>query len=118
MTAKSVRGNLPFVATYQSVLDALGDATRREIVAVLRRGPASVAELADHLPVTRPAVSQHLRVLREAGLVAYDEQGTRNVYRLEPGGLAALRAWVDGFWDDALASFEDYAHRTHREDRR
>ena len=109
------------MATYQAVLDALGDPTRREIVAVLRRGPASVAEVAAHLPVTRPAVSQHLRVLRDAGLVAYDEHGTRNVYRLEADGLAALRAWVDGFWDDALASFEQYARRTHRtqrEDRR
>lgn len=92
------------------MLDALGDRTRRRIVAELRQGPATVGDLARVVPVSRPAVSQHLRVLRESGLVDFDEHGTRNVYRLDRSGLDELRAWVEDFWDDALASFETYAH--------
>ncbi len=94
--------------TYEAVLDALGDRTRRRIVHRLRAGPASVGELAAALPVSRPAVSQHLTVLRRSGLVSYDELGTRNVYRLDPAGLTELRAWLDSFWEAAL---DRYAER-------
>jgi DNA-binding transcriptional ArsR family regulator len=103
-----VRENLPFVETYEAVLEALGDRTRRQIVHRLRSGPLSVGELAAALPVSRPAVSQHLSVLRRSGLVAYEELGTRNVYRLDPAGLNELSTWLDGFWDVAL---DRYAQR-------
>ena len=93
------------------VLDALGDATRRSIFERLKAGPLSVGELAEGLPVSRPAVSQHLRVLKEAGLVTERRQGTRRLYRLDPDGLAALRAAFDLFWSDALAAFRDAAER-------
>jgi DNA-binding transcriptional ArsR family regulator len=95
------------VNTYESVLDALGDRTRRQIVEQLRRGPSSVGELAAGLPVSRPAVSQHLTVLRRSGLVSYEERGTRNIYRLDPAGLGGLRAWLDDFWQAALVSYAD-----------
>jgi DNA-binding transcriptional ArsR family regulator len=100
------------VETYEAVLDALGDRTRRLIVKQLRAGPSSVGELAAVLPVSRPAVSQHLTVLRHSGLVSYEELGTRNVYRLDPAGLTVLRDWLDGFWEAAL---DRYAERV-RED--
>ena len=87
-------------------LDALGDATRRQVFELLRDGPRSVGELASDLPVSRPAVSQHLRVLREAGLVTHRRQGTRNLYELDSAGVGALRDWVDGFWTEALARFK------------
>jgi len=96
------------VETYEAVLEALGDRTRRQIVHLLRGGPLPVGELAAALPVSRPAVSQHLAVLRRSGLVRYDEAGTRNLYRLDPSGLSELRAWLDGFWDVAL---DRYAQR-------
>ncbi|AEG43560.1 helix-turn-helix transcriptional regulator [Isoptericola variabilis] len=99
------------MGTYQEALDALGDPTRRALVERLVRGPAPVSRLADGLPVSRPAVSQHLRVLRDAGLVAYETVGTRHVYRLDRAGFDALRAWLDGFWNDVLEAFEDYAGR-------
>ena len=105
MTRDFVRGNLPFVETYEAVLDALGDRTRRQIVHRLRAGPMSVGELAAAMPVSRPAVSQHLTVLRRSGLVSYSELGTRNVYRLDPAGLRELRTWLDGFWETALDRF-------------
>jgi DNA-binding transcriptional ArsR family regulator len=112
LTEAFVRENLPFVETYEAVLEALGDRTRRQIVHRLRAGPASVGELAAVMPVSRPAVSQHLTVLRRSGLVSYEELGTRNVYRLDPAGLSELRAWLDGFWETAL---DRYAQRV-RED--
>jgi DNA-binding transcriptional ArsR family regulator len=93
------------VATYEDVLDALGDRTRRRIIEVLRARPAAVGEIAAAIPVSRPAISQHLRVLRRSGLVAYDEVGTRNIYRLDLTGIEGLRAWADGFWDVALDSY-------------
>ena len=94
--------------TYEAVLEALGDRTRRQIVHRLRSGPQSVGELAAALPVSRPAVSQHLSVLRRSGLVSYEELGTRNVYRLDAAGIRELRTWLDGFWDVAL---DRYAQR-------
>nr|WP_189113662.1 metalloregulator ArsR/SmtB family transcription factor [Pilimelia terevasa] len=90
-------------------MDALADPTRREVLAALRGGPASVGELADRLPVSRPAVSQHLRVLRESGLVDFETAGTRNVYRLDPAGLRPLRAWLDEFGSTARDDLAAYA---------
>jgi DNA-binding transcriptional ArsR family regulator len=86
-------------------LDALGDPTRRAVLELLRDGERSVRELTDHTDVSQPAVSQHLRVLRDAGLVDVRPAGTRRLYRIRPDGFADVRAWVDGFWDDALAAF-------------
>jgi DNA-binding transcriptional ArsR family regulator len=88
-----------------AALDALGDPTRRVVVELLRDGERSVREITDHTDVSQPAVSQHLRVLREAGLVDVRPAGTRRLYRIRPDGFADVRAWVDGFWDDALAAF-------------
>ncbi len=93
------------------VWDALADPTRRRIFERLELGPRSVGELAEGLPVTRPAVSQHLKVLKEAGLVADEAQGTRRLYRIDPAGLGSLRAWVERFWDDALAAFKAESER-------
>ena len=92
-------------------MDALGDPTRRSIFEQLRGGPRSVGELAAGLPVSRPAVSQHLRVLKEAGLVTERRHGTRRLYRLDPRGLEELRAYFERFWDDALEAFKDAAER-------
>ncbi|MGE5691442.1 MAG: ArsR/SmtB family transcription factor, partial [Pseudomonadota bacterium] len=86
-------------------MDALGDPTRRAILERLRAGPRAVGELAEGLPVSRPAVSQHLRVLEDAGLVVARRQGTRRLYRLDPDGLDGLRAALDSFWTDALAAY-------------
>jgi DNA-binding transcriptional ArsR family regulator len=99
---------LPFVATYQEAdgWGALGDRTRRAIVAALAERPRAVGELADALPVSRPAVSQHLRVLKEAGLVTERAVGTRRIYRLNPSAVAALRDQLDTFWNRALAGYE------------
>jgi DNA-binding transcriptional ArsR family regulator len=96
---------------YASAMDALGDPTRRAIFERLRQGPRSVGELAEGLPVSRPAVSQHLRVLKEAALVSERRDGTRRIYSLNPGGLQELRAYFDRFWDDMLADFKAAAER-------
>jgi len=87
-------------------LSALGDATRRAIFELLAKGPSPVGELARELPVTRPAVSQHLRVLKEAGLVIDRPEGTRRLYQLNPEGVGALRAYFDQFWNRALIAFK------------
>jgi DNA-binding transcriptional ArsR family regulator len=97
------------VKANEDALGALGDPTRRAIFERLRRGPLPVGELARDLPVSRPAVSQHLRVLRTAGLVADRAEGTRRVYRVDPRGIAGLRDYFDSFWDEALAAFKDAA---------
>ena len=96
------------------MLEALGDRTRRQIVASLRAGPASVGELAGRLPVSRPAISQHLRVLQRSRLVTYEEVGTRNVYRLDTAGLDDLGAWLDGFWQSALDRFAEHVRNDGR----
>jgi DNA-binding transcriptional ArsR family regulator len=88
---------------------ALADPTRRAVFERLRAGPRSVGDLASGLPVSRPAVSQHLRVLKEAGLVSEQKEGTRRLYRVEPNGLAELRAYFEEFWTDALAAFKEAA---------
>jgi DNA-binding transcriptional ArsR family regulator len=90
-------------------LDALGDPTRRRVFELLRSGPRSVGDLAAGLPVSRPAVSQHLRVLEEAGLVTHRRNGTRHLYELDSSGVGVLRDWVDGFWTEALARFKAVA---------
>ena len=90
-------------------LDALGDPTRRRVFELLRDGPRSVGELASELPVSRPAVSQHLRVLEGAGLVTHRRRGTRHLYELDTAGVNVLRDWVDGFWSEALARFKAVA---------
>jgi DNA-binding transcriptional ArsR family regulator len=93
------------VADAAEVLTALSDPTRRRVLEALRTGPRSVGELTATVPVSQSAVSQHLRVLREAGLVTERRAGTRRLYRVAPDGLSTLRAYLDGFWDDALGSF-------------
>jgi DNA-binding transcriptional ArsR family regulator len=85
---------------------ALADPTRRAVLERLREGPRPVGELARDLPVSRPAVSQHLRVLKDAGLVTERREGTRRLYRIDPNGLAALRDYFDDFWNEALAAFK------------
>jgi DNA-binding transcriptional ArsR family regulator len=97
-------------AYQQHQLDALGDITRRALLARLRKGPLPVGELARGLPISRPAVSQHLRVLKQAQLVRDEAMGTRRYYRIDPRGLAALRAYLDTFWDDALEAFQAKAN--------
>jgi DNA-binding transcriptional ArsR family regulator len=94
---------------YTKVLDALADPTRRAVFERLRAAPQTVGELAAHMPVSRPAVSQHLKVLKDAGLVRDEARGTARIYRIHAEGLRELRDWLDGFWDDALARFKDYA---------
>ena len=86
---------------------ALGDGTRRAIVLNLSEGPKPVGELATHLPVSRSAVSQHLKVLKDAGLVAEQAEGTRRIYRLNEAGVIALRDQLDTFWDRALRGYQD-----------
>ena len=95
-------------------MGALGDPTRRAIFEQLRSGARSVGEIAAELPVSRPAVSQHLRVLKEAGLVTERRNGTRRLYRLNPDGLDELRRYVEDYWSDALAAFKAEAERERR----
>jgi DNA-binding transcriptional ArsR family regulator len=99
------------VDTYQADdgWGALGDRTRRAIVLRLAERPQAVGELADGLPISRPAVSQHLKVLKDAGLVAEHPAGTRRIYRLNPAGVAALRDQLDTFWNRALGDYRDVA---------
>jgi len=94
------------VETYQQQFEALGEPIRREILERLRRGPLPVGELARGLPVSRPAVSQHLRVLKMAELVRDEAVGTRRLYRLNRRGFEALRSYFDSFWDEALEAFK------------
>lgn len=101
------------MSTYQAdqVWGALGDRTRRAIVLRLAEGPMAVVELAADLPVSRPAVSQHLKVLKDAGLVAERAVGTRRIYRLNEAGVAALRDQLDTFWTRALSGYKDLAEQ-------
>jgi DNA-binding transcriptional ArsR family regulator len=97
------------VADGSTAFEALGDSTRRRVLELLRDGERSVAELTAALPVSQSAVSQHLRVLRDAGLVADRADGRRRYYRVTPDGFAAVRAYVDSFWDGVLASLAEHA---------
>jgi DNA-binding transcriptional ArsR family regulator len=81
------------------------------VIERLRKAPASVQQIADRLPVSRPAVTQHLKALKEAGLVRDEPRGTARIYSIHTAGLRALRDWVDGFWDEALDSFKSYAEK-------
>ena len=104
-----------YPATAAHVLDALGDATRRAIFEQLGERPSAVVDLADRLPVSRPAVSQHLKVLKEAGLVRDVQVGTRRIYSLDPDGLAGLRDYLERFWRTALHSFKTRVEKENRE---
>jgi DNA-binding transcriptional ArsR family regulator len=104
------------VATNQ-ILDALGDPTRRAVCERLAAGPLPVGQLAAHLPVSRPAVSQHLKVLKGAGLVVDRAVGNRRVYALNPAGVTALHAWLDRIWSDALVAFKTAAEQPAMEER-
>jgi DNA-binding transcriptional ArsR family regulator len=94
-----------------SVLDALGDPTRRQLFEHLRQGPCSVTDLISIVPISQPAVSQHLRVLREARLVRVEKRGQQRIYHLNPAGLAELRRYAEGLWDDVLRAFGEEAER-------
>ena len=99
----------PSSPAYEVVLDALGDRTRRAILKRLRDGPKPVVEIARGLPVSRPAVSQHLKILKEAGLVVDRAEGNRRLYTVDADGLAALRSFLEFFWQDALSRFVEVA---------
>lgn len=101
-----------------SALDALGDPTRRAVFERLAGGPLAVVDIAKTLPVSRPAVSQHLRVLKDAGLVVDRALGTRRVYEVDQRGLQAVRAYFDRFWTDALDAFKRAAEQTWEEKKR
>ena len=106
---------LPLVMAYGTALAVLADPTRRQVFERLRTGSYPVNALAAGLPVSRPAVSQHLRVLKEAGLVEERSEGVRRIYSLRREGLAELRDWLDTFWDDALEAFRIEAEKSHRQ---
>ena len=93
------------MANTARLISALADPTRRAVLEKLKDGPRPVGEIAQGLPVTRPAVSQHLKVLKEAGLVSDRSVGTRRIYYIDPKGLGAMRAWLDQIWDSALEGF-------------
>jgi DNA-binding transcriptional ArsR family regulator len=96
---------------YGTALTALADPTRRRVFERLHAGPASVGDVAANLPVSRPAVSQHLKALKLAGLVIDRPEGARRVYCIDPYGLGELRRWLDQFWDDALEAFKNEVER-------
>lgn len=102
--------------SYETALIALSDPTRRAIVELLRDKPHPVGELARRFPVSRPAISQHLKVLSDAGLVTATAEGRRRVYALAPDGVHALRRYLDALWDDALASYGLEARKQSKED--
>ncbi|MBM7068302.1 helix-turn-helix transcriptional regulator [Actibacterium sp. 188UL27-1] len=104
--------------SYGLILSALADPTRRAIVEQLAREPKSVGELAHGFPVSRPAISQHLKVLNDAGVLAVTSQGARRVYRLDPKGMAELRQWLDSLWDTALAAFAAEAETMAKDNQR
>lgn len=102
--------------TTNQVLDALGDPTRRALCERLAAGPLPVGRLAEQLPVSRPAVSQHLKVLKQAGLVTDRAVGNRRLYELDPAGLTGVRAWLDRVWSDALTAFKTAAEQPVQEE--
>jgi DNA-binding transcriptional ArsR family regulator len=97
------------MANADRALAAIADPTRRQVFERLAAGPRSVGELAEGLPVSRPAVSQHLKVLKQAGLVSDQRQGASRLYQIDPRGIAAMRAYLDRFWDRALNAFKEAA---------
>ena len=102
---------LNVMANADRVFSALNDPTRRAVFERLRHGPRGVGEIAHTLPVSRPAVSQHLKILKEAGLVKDRSEGTRRIYEIDPNGLGAMRIWLDQFWEAALSVFAAEAER-------
>jgi DNA-binding transcriptional ArsR family regulator len=96
---------------YTTALEVLSDPTRRQVFEALRAGPLAVGEIAKGLPVSRPAVSQHLRALKQAGLVRDEPQGAARIYAIHRPGLEDLRDWVDSFWDEPLAQFKKHAEK-------
>lgn len=98
------------------VMDALGNAIRREIIAILARGPQAAGGIAAAFDISRPAISRHLRQLQDAGLVAYDPVGNQNIYRLDDRGFETARAWLDRFWPDALQRLKMVAENTYQAD--
>src|SRR5579863_7163405 len=108
------------MANYKSALvglSALGDSTRREIFERLAARPSAVGDLARGLPVSRPAVSQHLKVLKEAGLVREVAEGTKRIYHIDPRGVGAMREWLDRHWLEALAAFQKYTDDLYEKDK-
>ena len=99
------------IANHHDAFVALADPTRRRIFERLARRPLSVGAIAEELPVSRPAVSQHLKILQDAGLVIHERDGTRRLYRLDPRGIEAMRTYLDRFWDRALAAFKAAAEK-------
>ena len=97
---------------------ALSDPTRRHVLERLAQGPRAVGEIAEGLPVSRPAVSQHLKVLKQAGLVSDRQDGARRIYAIDPHGLGAMRAWLDQFWDTALLAFKAEAEQAAANDKK
>ena len=114
-----VRIHLPYVVTYRHALqlDALGDPTRRAILERLLKGPQPVGQLAREFPMSRPAISQHLRILKDARLVVDRPAGNRRIYALNPAGVNALRAYFDRFWTQAHAAFKNAAEEELRDAR-
>jgi DNA-binding transcriptional ArsR family regulator len=107
------------VETYvERVLDALGDPTRRSVLKRLRDGERSVGEIAEGMDVTRPAISQHLKILKAARLVTDRAEGTRRLYAVNTHGIEALRSWLDGFWDEVLLAFKETAERQTTKERK
>lgn len=116
LTGDSVSIDLPLVVAYQvDGWTALGDPTRRAIIELLADRPRAVGQIAEDLPVSRPAVSQHLKVLKEAGLVVDRAVGTRRIYQLDPQGVGALRADLDRFWTNALAAYQQAVEQSTEE---
>jgi DNA-binding transcriptional ArsR family regulator len=102
---------------YGNAFAALADPTRRQVLERLSAGPRAVGDIAEGLPVSRPAVSQHLKVLKEAGLVNDRQEGARRIYAIDPKGLGAVRAWLDQFWDVALTAFKAEVERAANDER-
>lgn len=102
--------------SYETALEALADPTRRRILDLLREGPRPVGEIAARLPVSRPAVSRHLRVMAQASLVRREPHGTRNLYEVDPRGLASVRDWLDAWWDEPLRRFTAHVEETSHDD--
>jgi DNA-binding transcriptional ArsR family regulator len=100
---------------YVHAFAALADPTRQRVLEQLRTGPRAVGNIAKRLPVSRPAVSQHLRVLKEAGLVREERRGTRHIYEIDPEGIGPLRAWLDQLWDSALEAFRAEVEKPKRQ---
>ena len=101
---------------YDMILTAMADATRRSILERLRSGPRNVAGLADGMPVSRPAISQHLKVLSDAGMLTISQAGTSRIYALNPQGLNDLRRYLDELWDDAINSYASYVEQEEKND--